>query len=157
MVLCDRRYSRPATLAKLPTWIKDRTSTHATFGPAFAALRKVRGGHTFISLHSTHRVVLKHIHATVSVSPPPPVLPGEETEAGLVSTARCSEHSEAIRCFQCCLLEFKGQPGRKHLFSVHHSSLLFMAALIFCPMSVFCFGSETSLVRRDEDEFFYNE
>ncbi|CAJ1056797.1 ATP-dependent DNA helicase DDX11 [Xyrichtys novacula] len=42
MVLCDRRYSRPATLAKLPTWIKDRTSTHATFGSAFAALRKVR-------------------------------------------------------------------------------------------------------------------
>ncbi|XP_051239481.1 ATP-dependent DNA helicase DDX11 [Dicentrarchus labrax] len=40
MVLCDRRYSRPATLSKLPTWIKDRTSTHTTFGPAFAALRK---------------------------------------------------------------------------------------------------------------------
>ncbi|XP_075945141.1 ATP-dependent DNA helicase DDX11 [Anarhichas minor] len=40
IVLCDRRYSRPATLSKLPTWIKSRTSTHATFGPAFAALRK---------------------------------------------------------------------------------------------------------------------
>ncbi|XP_042351747.1 ATP-dependent DNA helicase DDX11 [Plectropomus leopardus] len=40
IVLCDRRYSRPATLSKLPTWIKDRTSTHASFGPAFAALRK---------------------------------------------------------------------------------------------------------------------
>ncbi|XP_074533636.1 ATP-dependent DNA helicase DDX11 [Halichoeres trimaculatus] len=40
VVLCDRRYSRPATLAKLPTWIKERTSTHATFGSAFAALRK---------------------------------------------------------------------------------------------------------------------
>ncbi|XP_035521477.1 ATP-dependent DNA helicase DDX11 [Morone saxatilis] len=40
MVLCDRRYARPATLSKLPTWIKDRTSTHTTFGPAFAALRK---------------------------------------------------------------------------------------------------------------------
>ncbi|TMS06030.1 ATP-dependent DNA helicase DDX11 [Larimichthys crocea] len=40
MVLCDRRYSRPATLAKLPKWIQDRTSTHSTFGPAFAALRK---------------------------------------------------------------------------------------------------------------------
>ncbi|XP_041652395.1 ATP-dependent DNA helicase DDX11 [Cheilinus undulatus] len=40
VVLCDRRYSRPATLAKLPTWIKDRTSTHSTFGSAFAALRK---------------------------------------------------------------------------------------------------------------------
>uniref|UniRef100_A0A3P9CYR4 DEAD/H (Asp-Glu-Ala-Asp/His) box helicase 11 n=1 Tax=Maylandia zebra TaxID=106582 RepID=A0A3P9CYR4_9CICH len=42
VVLCDRRYSRPATLSKLPTWIKDRTTTHTTFGPAFAALRKVR-------------------------------------------------------------------------------------------------------------------
>ncbi|XP_061577917.1 ATP-dependent DNA helicase DDX11 [Cololabis saira] len=40
IVLCDRRYSRPATLSKLPTWIKDRVSTHTTFGPAFAALRK---------------------------------------------------------------------------------------------------------------------
>ncbi|XP_013858951.1 ATP-dependent DNA helicase DDX11 isoform X2 [Austrofundulus limnaeus] len=40
IILCDRRYSRPATLSKLPTWIKDRTNTHATFGPAFAALRK---------------------------------------------------------------------------------------------------------------------
>uniref|UniRef100_A0A8C2YWH0 DEAD/H (Asp-Glu-Ala-Asp/His) box helicase 11 n=1 Tax=Cyclopterus lumpus TaxID=8103 RepID=A0A8C2YWH0_CYCLU len=42
IVMCDRRYSRPATLSKLPTWIKSRTSTHTTFGPAFAALRKVR-------------------------------------------------------------------------------------------------------------------
>ncbi|XP_074489242.1 ATP-dependent DNA helicase DDX11 [Sebastes fasciatus] len=40
IVLCDRRYSRPATLSKLPTWIKTRTSTHTSFGPAFAALRK---------------------------------------------------------------------------------------------------------------------
>lgn len=45
MVLCDRRYSRPATLAKLPAWIRDRTSTHTSFGPAFAALRKVRIRH----------------------------------------------------------------------------------------------------------------
>ncbi|KAF1386658.1 hypothetical protein PFLUV_G00097160 [Perca fluviatilis] len=40
IVLCDRRYSRPATLSKLPAWIKDCTTTHTTFGPAFAALRK---------------------------------------------------------------------------------------------------------------------
>ncbi|CAL9695345.1 unnamed protein product [Knipowitschia caucasica] len=40
MVLCDRRYARPATQAKLPAWIQERTSTHASFGPAFAALRK---------------------------------------------------------------------------------------------------------------------
>uniref|UniRef100_A0A3Q2NUU3 DEAD/H (Asp-Glu-Ala-Asp/His) box helicase 11 n=1 Tax=Fundulus heteroclitus TaxID=8078 RepID=A0A3Q2NUU3_FUNHE len=40
IVLCDRRYARPATLSKLPAWIKARTSTHSGFGPAFAALRK---------------------------------------------------------------------------------------------------------------------
>uniref|UniRef100_H3DPG5 DEAD/H (Asp-Glu-Ala-Asp/His) box helicase 11 n=1 Tax=Tetraodon nigroviridis TaxID=99883 RepID=H3DPG5_TETNG len=40
MVLCDRRYARPTTLGKLPAWIRDRTSTHTSFGPAFAALRK---------------------------------------------------------------------------------------------------------------------
>ncbi|XP_041853276.1 ATP-dependent DNA helicase DDX11 isoform X1 [Melanotaenia boesemani] len=40
IVLCDRRYSRPATLSKLPAWIRNRTNTCATFGPAFAALRK---------------------------------------------------------------------------------------------------------------------
>uniref|UniRef100_A0A3B3VJ91 ATP-dependent DNA helicase DDX11 n=1 Tax=Poecilia latipinna TaxID=48699 RepID=A0A3B3VJ91_9TELE len=45
IVLCDRRYARPATLAKLPAWIKNRTSTHSSFGPAFAALRKVRMTH----------------------------------------------------------------------------------------------------------------
>ncbi|XP_061677996.1 ATP-dependent DNA helicase DDX11 isoform X2 [Syngnathoides biaculeatus] len=42
IVLCDRRYSRAATLAKLPAWIRSRTSTHQRFGPAFAALRKVQ-------------------------------------------------------------------------------------------------------------------
>uniref|UniRef100_A0A667Z594 ATP-dependent DNA helicase DDX11 n=1 Tax=Myripristis murdjan TaxID=586833 RepID=A0A667Z594_9TELE len=46
IVLCDRRYSRPSTLSKLPNWIKDQTNTHTTFGPAFAALRKVRSQHT---------------------------------------------------------------------------------------------------------------
>ncbi|XP_019745923.1 ATP-dependent DNA helicase DDX11 isoform X2 [Hippocampus comes] len=40
IVLCDRRYSRPATLTKLPAWIRSRTSTHQSFGPGFAALRK---------------------------------------------------------------------------------------------------------------------
>ncbi|XP_056138024.1 ATP-dependent DNA helicase DDX11 [Lampris incognitus] len=40
IVLCDRRYSRPATHSKLPNWIRARTSAHTTFGPAFAALRK---------------------------------------------------------------------------------------------------------------------
>uniref|UniRef100_A0A8C5ALP8 DEAD/H (Asp-Glu-Ala-Asp/His) box helicase 11 n=1 Tax=Gadus morhua TaxID=8049 RepID=A0A8C5ALP8_GADMO len=40
IVLCDRRYSRPATVAKLPEWIRSRTQVHASFGTAFAALRK---------------------------------------------------------------------------------------------------------------------
>ncbi|KAM8861761.1 ATP-dependent DNA helicase DDX11 isoform 2-T2 [Synchiropus picturatus] len=42
IVLCDHRYSRPATLSKLPGWIKQRTNTYSSFGPAFAAMRKVR-------------------------------------------------------------------------------------------------------------------
>lgn len=69
------------------------------------------------------------------------------------AAVHCLEHSEAIRRFECCLPEFKGQPGRKRLFSVHHSGLFYAAALIFCPRSVFCFGSGMSLVQRDEDEF----
>ncbi|KAM8861765.1 ATP-dependent DNA helicase DDX11 isoform 6-T6 [Synchiropus picturatus] len=40
IVLCDHRYSRPATLSKLPGWIKQRTNTYSSFGPAFAAMRK---------------------------------------------------------------------------------------------------------------------
>uniref|UniRef100_A0A8C7RWQ5 DEAD/H (Asp-Glu-Ala-Asp/His) box helicase 11 n=1 Tax=Oncorhynchus mykiss TaxID=8022 RepID=A0A8C7RWQ5_ONCMY len=42
IVLCDRRYSRPATLAKLPDWIRAHTHTHTSFGPAFASLRRKR-------------------------------------------------------------------------------------------------------------------
>uniref|UniRef100_A0A3B5MS22 DEAD/H (Asp-Glu-Ala-Asp/His) box helicase 11 n=1 Tax=Xiphophorus couchianus TaxID=32473 RepID=A0A3B5MS22_9TELE len=38
IVLCDRRYARPATLSKLPAWIKNRTNTYSSFGPAFAAV-----------------------------------------------------------------------------------------------------------------------
>uniref|UniRef100_A0A671VRG8 ATP-dependent DNA helicase DDX11 n=1 Tax=Sparus aurata TaxID=8175 RepID=A0A671VRG8_SPAAU len=53
MVLCDRRYARPATLSKLPTWIKDRTSTHASFGPAFAAMRKDQSGDSFSVLSAS--------------------------------------------------------------------------------------------------------
>ncbi|XP_045685142.1 putative ATP-dependent RNA helicase DDX11-like protein 8 isoform X2 [Phyllostomus hastatus] len=40
IVLLDQRYARPPVLAKLPTWIRDRVEVKATFGPAFAALRK---------------------------------------------------------------------------------------------------------------------
>uniref|UniRef100_A0AAQ5ZIJ6 ATP-dependent DNA helicase DDX11 n=1 Tax=Amphiprion ocellaris TaxID=80972 RepID=A0AAQ5ZIJ6_AMPOC len=58
IVLCDRRYSRPGTLSKLPTWIKDRTSTHTTFGPAFGALRKVRNKSYYVQyVHSKHCIM----------------------------------------------------------------------------------------------------
>ncbi|XP_034032472.1 ATP-dependent DNA helicase DDX11 [Thalassophryne amazonica] len=40
IILCDRRYARLATLAKLPNWIRAHTSTCTTFGSAFDALRK---------------------------------------------------------------------------------------------------------------------
>ncbi|XP_057557746.1 ATP-dependent DNA helicase DDX11 isoform X2 [Hippopotamus amphibius kiboko] len=40
IVLLDQRYARPPVLAKLPAWIQDRVEVKATFGPAFAALRK---------------------------------------------------------------------------------------------------------------------
>ncbi|XP_014394953.1 PREDICTED: probable ATP-dependent RNA helicase DDX11 isoform X2 [Myotis brandtii] len=40
IVLLDQRYARPPILAKLPAWIRDRVEVKATFGPAFAALRK---------------------------------------------------------------------------------------------------------------------
>lgn len=40
IVLLDQRYARPSILAKLPGWIQDRVEVKATFGPAFAALRK---------------------------------------------------------------------------------------------------------------------
>lgn len=42
IVLLDQRYTRPSVLAKLPAWIRDRVEIKATFGPAFAAMRKVR-------------------------------------------------------------------------------------------------------------------
>lgn len=41
IVLCDHRYSRTGTLQKLPEWIRSSTRTHASFGPAFASIRKV--------------------------------------------------------------------------------------------------------------------
>ncbi|KAK2491208.1 hypothetical protein MC885_014481 [Smutsia gigantea] len=40
IVLLDQRYARPPILAKLPAWIRDRVEVKATFGPAFAAVRK---------------------------------------------------------------------------------------------------------------------
>ncbi|XP_033615327.1 ATP-dependent DNA helicase DDX11 [Fukomys damarensis] len=40
IVLLDQRYARAPVLAKLPAWIRDRVEVKATFGAAFAALRK---------------------------------------------------------------------------------------------------------------------
>ncbi|XP_019689913.1 ATP-dependent DNA helicase DDX11 isoform X2 [Felis catus] len=40
IVLLDHRYARPPVLGKLPAWIRDRVEVKATFGPAFAAMRK---------------------------------------------------------------------------------------------------------------------
>ncbi|XP_023562906.1 ATP-dependent DNA helicase DDX11 isoform X2 [Octodon degus] len=47
IVLLDQRYTRPSVLAKLPAWIRDRVEVKATFGAAFAALRKVRTALSF--------------------------------------------------------------------------------------------------------------
>lgn len=47
IVLLDQRYARPPVLAKLPAWIRDRVEVKATFGAAFAALRKVRPAFSF--------------------------------------------------------------------------------------------------------------
>uniref|UniRef100_A0A8C7GCD9 ATP-dependent DNA helicase DDX11 n=1 Tax=Oncorhynchus kisutch TaxID=8019 RepID=A0A8C7GCD9_ONCKI len=52
IVLCDRRYSRPATLAKLPDWIRAHTRTHTSFGPAFASLRRVIHTHLQWIIHT---------------------------------------------------------------------------------------------------------
>ncbi|ELK02595.1 Putative ATP-dependent RNA helicase DDX11-like protein [Pteropus alecto] len=49
IVLLDQRYARPPILAKLPAWIRDRVEVKATFGPAFATLRKFhhkKSGHS---------------------------------------------------------------------------------------------------------------
>ncbi|XP_023612503.1 LOW QUALITY PROTEIN: putative ATP-dependent RNA helicase DDX11-like protein 8 [Myotis lucifugus] len=48
IVLLDQRYARPPILAKLPAWIRDRVEVKATFGPAFAALRKVSPAFSFL-------------------------------------------------------------------------------------------------------------
>lgn len=93
MVLCDRRYSRPATLAKLPTWIRDRTSTHANFGPAFAALRKVN-----LTLQ-VQRPPMVYCTSQTHVGPHvlfPTVFSGKEAEDDLVSAARDQEDAEDL-------------------------------------------------------------
>uniref|UniRef100_A0AAY4BU36 ATP-dependent DNA helicase DDX11 n=1 Tax=Denticeps clupeoides TaxID=299321 RepID=A0AAY4BU36_9TELE len=42
VVLLDRRFSRTATLQKLPGWIRPHARTHSSFGTAFASIRRVR-------------------------------------------------------------------------------------------------------------------
>ena len=44
IVLLDVRYGKPGIHKKLPTWIGSGLTVHPTFGPAFAAIRKVGGG-----------------------------------------------------------------------------------------------------------------
>lgn len=81
IILCDRRYSRPATLSKLPTWIKERTTTHATFGPAFAALRKVRIDYILKALYYFKKIKVYH---NLFVYSSFLVLPGKEAAATVV-------------------------------------------------------------------------
>uniref|UniRef100_A0A8C8I2F4 ATP-dependent DNA helicase DDX11 n=1 Tax=Oncorhynchus tshawytscha TaxID=74940 RepID=A0A8C8I2F4_ONCTS len=57
IVLCDRRYSRPATLAKLPDWIRAHTHTHTSFGPAFASLRRAVSHPTVIGSPIGRRII----------------------------------------------------------------------------------------------------
>ncbi|XP_032893656.1 ATP-dependent DNA helicase DDX11 [Amblyraja radiata] len=40
IVLLDHRYTQPRILGKLPSWIRGRTRTEASFGPALAAIGK---------------------------------------------------------------------------------------------------------------------
>ncbi|XP_071624934.1 ATP-dependent DNA helicase DDX11 isoform X2 [Heliangelus exortis] len=44
ILLLDHRYARPATLNKLPQWIRERTQVKPAFGSAFAELRKFHRG-----------------------------------------------------------------------------------------------------------------
>ncbi|KAM4036597.1 ATP-dependent DNA helicase DDX11 isoform 3-T4 [Anomaloglossus baeobatrachus] len=40
ILLLDHRYSRPTVFGKLPQWIRGSTEVRASFGPAFASIRK---------------------------------------------------------------------------------------------------------------------
>ncbi|KAM9377189.1 ATP-dependent DNA helicase DDX11 [Pholidichthys leucotaenia] len=99
IVLCDRRYSRAATLAKLPAWIKSQTSTYTTFGPAFAALRKVRSA--IIPIDSTLLTLQMHSYFVYSAFL---VLPAEEAERTVVLLSRgiqsVKHHNEKLAYFQ---------------------------------------------------------
>ncbi|XP_023420239.1 ATP-dependent DNA helicase DDX11 isoform X1 [Cavia porcellus] len=60
IVLLDQRYTRPPVLAKLPAWIRDRVEVKATFGAAFAALRKVRPALSFPGSQRPARELAAH-------------------------------------------------------------------------------------------------
>lgn len=42
ILLLDHRYSTPRVYNKLPAWIGSRMQHYSRFGPAFAAVRKVK-------------------------------------------------------------------------------------------------------------------
>lgn len=42
ILLLDHRYSTPRVYNKLPGWIGSRMQQYSRFGPAFAAVRKVK-------------------------------------------------------------------------------------------------------------------
>eukprot|EP00069_Balaena_mysticetus_P010826 bmy_06798T0 len=77
IVLLDQRYARPPILAKLPAWIRDRVQVKATFGPAFAALRKVSPA--FLSLSSREVWLFLTDGCTTAWSPGPPFTPPTRT------------------------------------------------------------------------------
>ena len=107
--LCDRRYSRPATLSKLPKWIKDRTSTYTTFGPAFAALRKVRIKskplYQRIMTRPFNLSICSYTKYKLCVS----VLPGKKAEAGVVLVLKGS--TEISPFSQLCNLKTGTKAG----------------------------------------------
>lgn len=109
IVLCDRRYSRPATLSKLPAWIRDHTSTCKSFGPAYAALRKVRVSrrvparkhvHTFneFSCSSFSSLWRRRAIKVKCLSPDVKYSASDETAAkNLFETGRQTENLGAVR------------------------------------------------------------
>ena len=88
IVLLDLRYAHPRSQANLPTWIQDCVEVKATFGPTFAAMRKVSPAFPFpdnspprspssvsrschVSLVSSREVwpLLRDVHACLACRP----------------------------------------------------------------------------------------
>lgn len=126
IVLCDRRYSRPATLSKLPTWIKDRTSTYTNFGPAFAALRKVRIKSKPVYQHYitvTINLFISCPYALLYVL----VLPGKEAEAGVVLLLNWHLLNDFLNCVRSRLWqelheeELEGIPMQQQILATQET------------------------------------